>query len=92
MGLGDLKIVVSGGFGVDKIDQFERLNVPVDLYGVGSTLFGEKIDVTADIVMVDGKTCAKVGRGPGDWSRLLPVDLAKIKVLKMRTPDEVARS
>jgi nicotinate phosphoribosyltransferase len=37
-GFGDVKIVVSGGFTVDKIREFESLGVPVDAYGVGSSL------------------------------------------------------
>ena len=57
-----VKIVVSGGFTVEKIREFERLAVPVDAYGVGSSLFQGRFDFTADVVMVDGKPCAKVGR------------------------------
>jgi len=57
-----VKIVVSGGFSVDKIREFERLGVPVDAYGVGSSLFGGRFDFTADVVMNEGKPCAKVGR------------------------------
>jgi len=73
IGLKDLKIVVSGGFDAEKIDLFEKLNVPVDVYGVGSYLLKEKIDITADIVEVNGKPCAKVGRKKGDLSRLVSV-------------------
>ncbi len=75
MGMNNLKIVVSGGFNADKISLFERLKVPVDAYGVGSSLLKEKIDITADIVEVDGKPCAKVGREKGDLSRLESVNL-----------------
>jgi nicotinate phosphoribosyltransferase len=57
-----VKIVVSGGFSVEKIQEFERLRVPVDAYGVGSSLFQGRFDFTADVVMNDGKPCAKVGR------------------------------
>ena len=57
-----VKIVVSGGFSVEKIQEFERLGVPVDAYGVGSSLFQGRFDFTADVVMNDGKPCAKVGR------------------------------
>lgn len=69
-GLNDLKIIVSGGFHVEKIELFENLAVPVDIYGVGSTLFQEKIDVTADVVLVEGKPCAKIGRKAGNFNRL----------------------
>ena len=61
-GFKDVKIVVSGGFTVEKIRQFEVEGVPVDAYGVGSSLFQGRFDFTADVVMVDGKPCAKVGR------------------------------
>jgi nicotinate phosphoribosyltransferase len=57
-----VKIVVSGGFNPEKIKDFERLGVPVDAYGVGSSLLRGENDFTADIVLLDGKPCAKVGR------------------------------
>jgi nicotinate phosphoribosyltransferase len=61
-GFDRVKIVVSGGFSVEKIRQFEEEGVPVDMYGVGSSLFQGRFDFTADVVRVDGKPCAKVGR------------------------------
>jgi nicotinate phosphoribosyltransferase len=61
-GFRQVKIVVSGGFTVDKIRAFEEAGVPADAYGVGSSLFGGRFDFTADIVLVDGTPCAKVGR------------------------------
>jgi nicotinate phosphoribosyltransferase len=57
-----VKIVASGGFTVDKIEKFERLAVPVDAYGIGSSLIRGQNDFTADIVMADGRPSAKVGR------------------------------
>jgi nicotinate phosphoribosyltransferase len=57
-----VRIVASGGFKVEKIEEFERLGVPVDAYGVGSSLIRGENDFTADIVMVDGREAAKVGR------------------------------
>ncbi|NTW44315.1 MAG: nicotinate phosphoribosyltransferase, partial [Anaerolineaceae bacterium] len=65
-----VKIVVSGGFNPEKIAKFEKLNVPVDIYAVGSYLFdnhGPTIaDFTADVVRVNVKNewidMAKVGR------------------------------
>ena len=53
-----VKIIVSGGFTVEKIRDFERQRVPVDAYGVGSSLFQGRFDFTADVV----KPSAKVGR------------------------------
>jgi nicotinate phosphoribosyltransferase len=57
-----VKIVASGGFTVDKIEEFERRGVPVDAYGIGSSLIRGQNDFTADIVMTDGRPSAKVGR------------------------------
>ena len=57
-----VRIVVSGGFTADRIRAFEAEAVPVDAYGVGSSLIRGANDFTADVVMVDGRPCAKVGR------------------------------
>jgi nicotinate phosphoribosyltransferase len=57
-----VKIVVSGGFDVGRIREFEEKNVPVDSYGVGSSLLRGDNDFTADIVLTDGLPSAKVGR------------------------------
>ncbi len=57
-----VRIVASGGFTVEKIEAFERRSVPVDAYGVGSSLIRGEYDFTADIVMTDGRPTAKVGR------------------------------
>ncbi|HPF61058.1 MAG: quinolinate phosphoribosyl transferase [Gemmatimonadetes bacterium] len=65
-----VKIVVSGGFTVHKIREFEALGVPVDAYGVGSSLFGGRFDFTADIVRHEGTPCAKVGRRYREARRL----------------------
>ena len=72
-GYPDVRIVVSGGFTVEKIRAFEEMRVPVDGYGVGSSLFQGSFDFTADIVLLDGKPCAKVGRKYRPNSRLEPV-------------------
>jgi nicotinate phosphoribosyltransferase len=53
---------VSGGFDVEKITSFEATHVPVDAYGVGSSLIRGANDFTADIVITDGEPSAKVGR------------------------------
>jgi nicotinate phosphoribosyltransferase len=57
-----VKIVVSGGFTVERIRAFEEAGVPVDAYGVGSSLIRGSNDFTADIVLTDGRPSAKVGR------------------------------
>jgi len=61
-GFEHVKIVVSGGFTIDKIKEFEEQSVPVDAYGVGSSLIRGSNDFTADLVLTDGRPSAKVGR------------------------------
>ncbi len=84
----NVKIVASGGFDPEKITKFEELNVPVDAYGVGSSLMsneksvGTNTDFTADVVRVkiDGKwvDMAKVGRKACDNEDLEIIDLEKL--------------
>jgi nicotinate phosphoribosyltransferase len=72
----NVRIVVSGGFNPERIRRFERLGVPADSYGVGSslmsndTIVGTNTDFTADVVriQVEGQwvDMAKVGRAPCD--------------------------
>jgi nicotinate phosphoribosyltransferase len=57
-----VKIVVSGGFTVEKIRAFEESGVPVDAYGVGSSLIRGANDFTADVVLTDGRPSGKFGR------------------------------
>ena len=61
-GFDEVRIVASGGFTVEKIEAFEEQGVPVDSYGIGSSLIRGSNDFTADIVVTDGKPAAKVGR------------------------------
>jgi nicotinate phosphoribosyltransferase len=73
-GFNEVRIVVSGGFTVEKIRDFERQRVPVDGYGVGSSLFQGHYDFTADVVLLQGRPCAKVGREYRPNPRLEKVD------------------
>ena len=78
-----VKITVTGGFGPEKIRQFEAQGVPADVYGVGSSLFsncsrcGTNNDYTADIVRakIDGTwyDLAKIGRRSCENRDLEPV-------------------
>ena len=67
-----VRIIASGGFDEAKIRAFEAAEVPVDAYGVGSALMANRseFDFTGDIVRVDDKACAKVGRAYRPNSRL----------------------
>jgi nicotinate phosphoribosyltransferase len=61
-GYGEVRIVASGGFDAQRIREFEEQGVPVDAYGVGSSLIRGANDFTADVVLLEGKPCAKAGR------------------------------
>ena len=61
-GYAAVKIVASGGFTARRIGEFEAEGVPVDAYGVGSSLIRGENDFTADVVMVEGRPGGKVGR------------------------------
>jgi nicotinate phosphoribosyltransferase len=61
-GFSRVQITVSGGFDPVKIRKFESEAVPVDSYGVGSSLFSGRYDFTADVVLVDDTPAAKRGR------------------------------
>jgi nicotinate phosphoribosyltransferase len=68
-----VKIVVSGDFDAEKIERFDSLGAPVDSYGVGSSLIRGNFDFTADVVELDGRPAAKVGRELRPNPRLRPV-------------------
>jgi nicotinate phosphoribosyltransferase len=57
-----VKIIVSGGFDEQKVRSFVKADVPFDAVGIGSAFLRNRMEFTADIVMVNGKPCAKVGR------------------------------
>ena len=61
-GFSAVRIVVSGGFAANRIREFEARGVPVDSYGVGSSLMAGTFDYTADVVRVNHAHVAKAGR------------------------------
>ena len=83
-----MQLGVSGGFHPKKIKWFEELGVPVDIYGVGSSLMSNddivrtNTDFTADVVRVkiddEWVELAKVGRQATDNPDLEPVDLTEL--------------
>ncbi len=82
-----VQIVVTGGFNRERIAAFEAEGVPVDVYGVGSSLLrndsATNTDFTMDVVraQVGGVwvDAAKVGRRANDNPDLLPIDLGAIE-------------
>jgi nicotinate phosphoribosyltransferase len=81
----DVRIVVTGGFHKDRIAQYEADAVPIDLYGVGSSLMRNDLetntDFTLDVVRVrlndEWVDMAKVGRRANDNPDLHPVNLSQ---------------
>ncbi|HKL74915.1 MAG TPA: nicotinate phosphoribosyltransferase, partial [Halanaerobiales bacterium] len=79
----NVKIIATGGFKPEKIKRFEKSQVPVDIYGIGSWLLsnssaeGTNTDFTADVVRVkkggEWIDMSKVGREPCDNEKLVKV-------------------
>ncbi|NLN80184.1 MAG: nicotinate phosphoribosyltransferase, partial [Erysipelotrichia bacterium] len=62
-GFNYVKIIVSSSFDVDKIAEWVKLKVPVDMYGVGTAFVNNTtVGFTGDLVMLDGQEEAKEGR------------------------------
>lgn len=82
----NVRIIVTGGFHRDRIAEYEADGVPVDAYGVGSSLLRNDLetntDFTMDIVRVrlndEWVDMAKVGRRANDNPQLQPVDLSTL--------------
>ncbi|HEV3014031.1 MAG TPA: hypothetical protein VG499_12205, partial [Actinomycetota bacterium] len=74
-GFDHVRVIVSGGFTAERIAAFEVTGVPVDSYAVGSSLLKGSADYTADVVLREGRPCAKVGRAHRPSARLQPIDL-----------------
>jgi len=88
-----VRIGVSGGFHGRKIERFEADHVPVDFYGVGSSLLGHNngdidglannFDFTADVVRLDGNAESKVGREERGNARFIRVDHELLERLQL---------
>jgi len=71
-----VKITVSSGFTAKKIDEWTKLGVPVDTYGVGTSLIkNSTVGYTGDLVLLDGRAEAKEGREDRPNDRLKLVTL-----------------
>jgi len=69
-----VKIIVSSGFDLKRVKEMEEAKAPVDYYGIGSSILKLKIGFTGDLVRIDGKNEAKVGRFYRENPRLKKVD------------------
>ena len=61
-GFGHIQIVVSGGFDVERIREFEEEGTPVDAYGIGAAAYRGSFGFASDVVLVGGKPQARAGR------------------------------
>lgn len=74
-GFNYVQIVVSSSFSKEKIKEWKELNVPVDLFGVGTSFVNNMTcGFTGDLVELDGKEEAKEGRGNYPSTRLQKVE------------------
>lgn len=81
-----VRIAVTGGFNRERIREFEEAQVPVDVYGVGSSLLRNdretNTDFTMDVVRLriadEWVELAKVGRRRNDNPDLRVVDLTRL--------------
>jgi len=72
-GYNHVKIIVSSGFNLEKVAMFTKVNAPVDTYGVGGSLIKCTRSFTGDVVNINGKPMAKVGRHEIENKRLVKV-------------------
>lgn len=75
VGAQHVQICVSSSFDAAKIEYFERHKVPVDIYGVGTSLLRIDVGYTGDLVLLNGKPQAKEGRENIPSDRLKKVKL-----------------
>lgn len=74
-GFNYVKIIVSSSFTAEKIAEWVKLGVPVDTYGVGTSLVNNMtVGFTGDLVELDGKDEAKEGRRNVPSNRLVKVN------------------
>ena len=74
-GFNYVKIIVSSSFTKEKIAEWKKLGVPVDMYGVGTSFVNNMTSgFTGDLVMLDGKPQAKEGRANYPSDRLKKVN------------------
>ncbi len=57
-----IKLICSSGNDLDKIKEFTKNNIPVDIYGIGTSLNKLSLHFTADLVKIDNQLEAKFGR------------------------------
>ncbi|MED7819259.1 MULTISPECIES: nicotinate phosphoribosyltransferase [unclassified Francisella] len=73
-GFEHVKIIASGNFDYNKVKKFNDENIPVDIYGIGSSLLKVNIGFTGDCVELNNTPQAKVGRKKINSDRLVLVN------------------
>lgn len=57
-----VKITSTSDNSLEKIKYFKKHKSPIDYYGIGTALIHVNLHFTADLVTIDNKKYAKVGR------------------------------
>ena len=57
----NVKIIASSGVDLNKIKEFESLNTPVDIYGIGSALIARRCHCATDVIKSEDKYESKFG-------------------------------
>lgn len=61
-GFKNVKIIATSSINKNKILEFKKLNIPVDIYGIGSALLKKSCHFTADLIQLNEKYEGKFGR------------------------------
>ncbi len=61
-GMNKTKIIVSSGINENSIKNFNKQKSPIDIYGIGSYFLTRSVFFTGDLIKLNGKYEAKVGR------------------------------
>ncbi len=58
----DVKIIATSGIDIEKINKFNKLKTPVDIYGIGSSLIKNTVHFAGDLIKINDKYESKFGR------------------------------
>ncbi|MGL4647747.1 MAG: nicotinate phosphoribosyltransferase [Mycoplasmoidaceae bacterium] len=70
-GMHQTKIIATSGINIDNINEFNKLNTPVDIYGIGSALIKNSVHFAGDLIKINDKYESKFGRNKNIEKELL---------------------
>lgn len=56
------KIIISSSVNLNAIKEYEKENIPIDIYGIGKYFLNLNVNFTGDLIKLNGKYLAKEGR------------------------------